>query len=148
MSEVIFNCYDWLPTYGESVIRFDFNGANTTIEIYYENESQSGQVIFYKRILSFSATRYFIYNPLPGHDIILNSLSNKNVSKQASGALVSIFPSEYLNDCKSLYESMYGRVLNSMKHLYIQFLSENCAFHVLADSIELSKPEVVDSLPD
>ena len=46
MSEVTFNFYDWLPTYGESVIRFDFSGASTTIEIYYENESQIGRALF------------------------------------------------------------------------------------------------------
>ena len=145
MDELLYDFYDWLPSYGESsVVLYELKDSmSVVIEVSYEKEILNNQFVLYRRELLFSGVKYFIKSPLPGWDIVLETFGHKVYS---SGCLTTVRNSVYLNNCKKFYASRFGIELNTLKHFYVQFLSENCSFHVLAKSVELSPEKIIQSL--
>mgnify|MGYP003492137766 CR=1 FL=1 len=139
--KLVLNPYEWLPGYGESKVTFRSAGTDLILDIEYDREdSSSCREVFLsmRREIVFIFTRTFIKTPFPYVDIFEHHGDSNGFNL---GELTEFSKSEYLdNDLKS-WNSFHSSDPPKLRHFNIQFLSENIAFHVLAEDVYLS-PEV------
>lgn len=141
--KLILNPYEWLPGYGESKVSFRSAGTDVILDVEYERDVQgvesAGAVQSLRREITFKSVRAFMKVPFPG-SIIFEFDGDSN--KFGLGELTEFLDSELV---KIMGVGLSVSVGESplVRHFSIQFLSENVAFHVLAEGVFLSDEHLV-----
>ena len=140
----IINPYEWLPCDGESGVSFRPDGVDMIIEVDYAKNrptSDDEEVLIYRKEIRFKAANYFLKTPFPGTSVFFDY--DVNSKKPNLGHLTEYQNSEFAQNCIKTQKSLYAGYPSNMRHFSIQFLSENIAFHVLAEDVFLSDEFIV-----
>jgi hypothetical protein len=136
---LILDPYEWLPSYGESKVSFRSNGVDAILDIEYEKDTPGIDGFDFirkmRRGIVFKYARLFIRTPFPGSSLFE---FHGDSSKFNLGELTEFVDSELIDSDKDArYLALTSEILK-MRHFSIQFLAENVAFHVLAESVFLT----------
>lgn len=122
--EVIFNLYDWLPSYGESRIKVDLEKNNLSLDIYYDSKEDDIEL---KKTLYFSDVCYFVFSSIPGIELMkINYTKSKDL-----GSLIEYKVSDAAIDWNNHFKNRN----NEIKHFMLFFLSENKRIEVFAKKV-------------
>lgn len=141
---LILDPYEWLPGYGESKVSFCSVGTDVVLTVEYERDVPSfggaGAVQGLKRELVFKCVSYFMRTPFP-----INTFFEfvGDSDGFGLGELTEFLDSELVQVMSKARRSLPSGVALGMKHFSIQFLSENIAFHMVAEEVFLSDEELV-----
>lgn len=142
--KLILNPYDWLPGYGESKVSFRSIGVDIIIEIEYERDvlviENSETVQNFRRYLFFKSVNSFVRMPFPG--VGLFEFCGDS-SKFRLGELTEFLDSEWASPSMKVGYPVSAGCPQHIRHFSIQFLSENIAFHVLAENVSLSEEQLM-----
>jgi hypothetical protein len=137
--------YEWLPGYGESRVSLRSDGADAILEVEYEKERPPGSKReapqLCRREIAFQSAAYFFKFPFPGADPF--KIEGTAV-KIALGSLTELVDSDFVKECRRVWREVSGHEAPPFRHFYIQFLSENVGFHVVAENFRLSDELPVD----
>lgn len=143
--KLILNPYEWLPGYGESKVPFRAVGLDVILDIEYERDVPSaeglGTVRHFRREIIFQAARVFMRVPFPGSFLFE---FQGDSSEYGLGELTEFMDSELIDSSMNARRSVSSFGASGVRHFSIQFLSENVAFHVLAEAVFLSDEELND----
>ena len=135
-ARLILNPYEWLPAEGESNVSFRSNGLDVIVDVEYEKIQPNGTGQVWRREIAFKLSRYFFKFPFPGADPF--EIEDPSI-KITMGALTELVDSEVLRTATEAWRSISTHQPPPLRHFYIQFLSENVGFHVLAENVLLSE---------
>ncbi|HEY4784836.1 MAG TPA: hypothetical protein VIH57_02250 [Bacteroidales bacterium] len=122
--EVIFNLYDWLPSYGENKVKLNLEEDNLSIDVFFDSKEDSPEL---KRTLYFSNVCYFVYSSIPGVELM-----NINYSKPKDlGSLLEYKESDAANNWNAHFNFSNHRV----RHYQLFFLSQNKRLEVFAQNV-------------
>lgn len=142
--KLILNPYEWLPGYGESKVSFRSVGADVILDVEYERDvpgvDGSEVVQSLRREIVFKFVRTFIRLPFPGGAIFE---FDGDSSKFGLGELTEFEDSDLVRTGLDAWRSVPGGESLRVRHFSIQFLSENIAFHILAEDAFLSDEQLV-----
>ena len=93
-----------------------------------------------RRSISFKDVRAFVRVPFPGN-MFFNF--NGDSSEFGLGELTEFMESEWACPAREIFHPVSVISPQGVKHFSIQFLSENVAFHVLAETVSLSEEQLV-----
>lgn len=138
-ARLILNPYEWLPADGESKVSFRSNGLDVIVDVEYEKAQANGNDTageVCRREIAFKLARYFFKFSFPGADPF--EIEDPSI-KVTMGALTELVGSELLRAATDAWRSISPHQPPPLRHFYAQFLSENVAFHVLAEDVSLSE---------
>ncbi|WP_419342034.1 hypothetical protein ACM1PE_30350 [Achromobacter sp. PD1] len=142
--KLIFNPYDWLPGYGESKVSFRSFGLDVVLTVEYDRDVPNAEgrdaVKKMRREITFRAVRFFMRTPFPGN-LIFDF--HGDPSEYGLGELTEFLDSELIGSSTDACRAVFSCRASEVRHFSIQFLSENVAFHVLAEAVSLSDEELV-----
>lgn len=142
--KLILNPYEWLPGYGESKVSFRSMGADVILDIEYERDvpgiEGADTVQSLRREIAFKSVRAFMRVPFPG-SMFFEFYGDS--SKFGLGELTEFMGSEWVSSSMEVCGSVSAGGSSEVRHFSIQFLSENVAFHVLAEAVSLSDEQLV-----
>ncbi|MDD0977507.1 hypothetical protein [Pseudomonas fontis] len=142
--KLILNPYEWLPGYGESKVSFRSVGADVILDVEYERDALGADgsevVLNLRREIVFKFVRAFIRLPFPGSALFE---FDGDSSKFGLGELTEFADSELVGASLEAWRSVPGSELLRIRHFSIQFLSENIAFHILAEDVFLSDEQLI-----
>jgi hypothetical protein len=127
----VLNPYEWLPSYGESGIRFWSEDSDVVLEITYDGDEEGDSPLRLKRHLRFVGVCALYKSSFPSPAGLVDI---KYDSKWLIGSLVEFRRSEVADAWMSNFANQY-----ELKHYLIQFTSENLQFHAIAKSYMLSE---------
>ncbi|NWB51308.1 hypothetical protein [Pseudomonas gingeri] len=137
--ELVLNPYEWLPGYGESKVSFHSEGPNVLLDIEYEKEVLDDYgneiVLSLKREIVFKCARAFIKVPFPESAIFEFEGESSGFRL---GELTEFTQSEWVSNSLSAWCLKSSHTPPKVRHFSIQFMSENIAFHILAEEVLLS----------
>ncbi len=137
--KLVLNPYEWLPGYGESKVSFRSEGGDVLIDVEYDRDVLdsfgSETVIRMRREIRFKYVYAFIKSPFPG-DALFEFEGDS--SEFRLGELTEFSQSEWVRNSLSAWRSRSSHTPPEIKHFSIQFMSENVAFHMLAEEVFLS----------
>ncbi|MFZ5637113.1 MAG: hypothetical protein ACOY82_11085 [Pseudomonadota bacterium] len=122
----IINFDDFLPADGESRFSLHFVDAVLTLEIYFEDDESSVELM---RRLRFESAKYFIKTPFPGYSFF-SCAEDRDVSLLNS--LVQYETSDMLK------HEVGADLVNEYKHYRLYLHSSGAAIHVIAKSCDFS----------
>ena len=135
----ILNPYEWLPRYGESKVSFRSEGTNVLLDIEYEREVLDGDgnenILSLTREICFKRVNAFVKTPFPGSAIFE---FEGEPGEFRLGELTEFTQSEWVRSSLSSWRSKSSHAPPAIRHFSIQFMSENLAFHILAEGVFLS----------
>ena len=141
--KLILNPYEWLPGYGESKVSFRSIGTDVVLDIEYERDvpgvEGADTVQNLRREIVFKSVRAFVRVPFPG-SMFFDFYGDS--SKFGLGELTEFMGSEWVRSSVEVCGSVSAGGSSEVRHFSIQFLSENVAFHVLADAVSLSDEQL------
>ncbi|MFF7707577.1 hypothetical protein [Pseudomonas sp. NPDC007930] len=142
--KLILNPYEWLPGYGESKVSFRSVGADVVLDVEYERDDSDTDgvdvVLSLRREIVFKFVRDFVRVSFPGSAFFE---FEGDSSKFRLGELTEFVDSEFVRVSLESAHSVSSGELSGIRHFSIQFLSENVAFHVLAEDVILSGEQLV-----
>lgn len=142
--KLILNPYEWLPGYGESKVSFRSIGADVILDIEYERDVSGVEgadiVQNLKREIAFVSVGAFMRVPFPGKMFFD---FHGDSSRFGLGELTEFMCSEWVTSSVEARGSVSAGTSSEVKHFSIQFLSENVAFHVLAETVSLSDEQLI-----
>ncbi|MDG9927847.1 MULTISPECIES: hypothetical protein [unclassified Pseudomonas] len=142
--KLILNPYEWLPGYGESKVSFRSVGADVILDVEYERDASDidgvDVVLGLRREIVFKFVRDFVRTPFPGSTFFE---FEGDSSKFGLGELTEFVDSEFVRSSLESSHSVSSGELSGIRHFSIQFLSENVAFHVLAEDVILSGEQLI-----
>ena len=121
--QVVFDPYDWLPTYGESKVGIDYNDMLLTIKIFYELKG-----IEYSRKIEFEKPAFFHFASNPGVEVL-------NFKYEKSTYLTCLL--EYTKSDVAEKWSQYVQRNNYYRHYLMNFHKANKRLDVVATSVKL-----------
>lgn len=143
--KLVFNPYEWLPGYGESKVAFRSSGGDALIEIEYERDTLDADknevVLNIRREIIFKGASVFLRLPFPSAEIFR---FDGDPDEFRLGSLTEFTDSELVEASARDRLAVAGHSPHRLRHFSIQFLSENVAFHVLAEDVSLSSEIVID----
>lgn len=132
----ILNPYEWLPGYGESTVSFRSEGMDVVLEIAYEREAPDDErdeaITMLAREIRFSSVRSLIKLPFPGSTLFAFDAGS---GRYTLGELTEFTQSDWVASSLAAWKSISSHTPPSLRHFSIQFMSENVAFHVLAEDV-------------
>lgn len=135
----ILDPYEWLPSYGESKVSFRSVGIDSVLDVEYEkNIADIDGADFIQKVrreIVFKYARLFMRVSFPGSSIFEFC---GDPAAFRLGELTEFVDSELIDSDKEARHLALTFGIAKMRHFNIQFLSENVAFHVLAESVFLS----------
>ncbi|MFJ4055631.1 hypothetical protein ACIPZC_19550 [Pseudomonas sp. NPDC089743] len=141
--KLVLNPYEWLPGYGESKVSFRSIGADVILDIEYERDVPGAEgadaVQGLRREIVFKSVRAFIRMTFPG-SMFFEFYGDS--SKFGLGELTEFMASEWVSSSMEVCGSLSDGSSSEVRHFSIQFLSENVAFHVLAEAVSLSDEQL------
>lgn len=139
--KLILNPYKWLPGYGESKVSFRSIGADVILDVEYERDVPDADTVqSLRRDIAFKSVRAFVRVPFPGSMFFE---FNGDSSAFGLGELTEFMYSEWASPNMEVCRSVSAGGSPGVRHFSIQFLSENVAFHVLAETVVLSEEQLV-----
>lgn len=139
--KLILNPYEWLPGYGESKVSFRSIDADVMLDVEYERDVPDDDTVeSLRRIIAFKTVRAFIRVPFPG---AMFFEFEGDSSKFGLGELTEFVDSDWASSSMETCRSVPASGSSEVRHFSIQFLSENVAFHVLAEAVSLSDEQLV-----
>lgn len=142
--KLILNPYEWLPGYGESKVSFRSIGVDVILDVEYERDAPGIEgvdtVQILRREIAFKAVCAFMRVPFPG-SMFFEFYGDP--SKFGLGELTEFMCSEWVNSSVEMCGSVPAGDSSEVRHFSIQFLSENFAFHMLAETVSLSDEQLV-----
>lgn len=142
--KLILNPYEWLPGYGESKVSFRSVGADVILDVEYERDASDidgvDVVLGLRREIVFKFVRDFVRTPFPGSTFFE---FEGDSSKFGLGELTEFVDSEFVRVSLESPHSASSGELSGIRHFSIQFLSENVAFHVLAEDVLLLEEQLI-----
>lgn len=140
----IYDPYEWLPGDGESKVSYKSVGADVSIEVIYDcqsNGSDSQSITFCKKYLIFKSAFYFYKAPFPGAELL--NIEWKADIKDIS-SLVEFKYSELALQARKIWSDTAGSAnIPEFRHFSIYFMSENVCFHIIASDVKLADEELV-----
>ena len=127
---------EWLPSYGESSIKFRSENLMVTVEIYYETERDG--IATAKRELRFFDVCFFSKTAFPGPNIPSAIVYDGTGMAKMMGSLIQFEHS----DVAVAWATHFGNQRN-VKHYVMQFMSENVEIEVFCTGYELSEEILV-----
>ena len=123
---------EWLPSYGESGIKFRSDGLDVVVEILYE--SDGGDAALVKRELRFIDVCSFYKSAFPG-PALPNSISYDGAGiAPILGSLIQFEKSSVADAWRSHFSGN-----REVKHFVMQFLAENVEIEVFAAGYLISE---------
>ncbi len=136
--KMILDPYEWLPSYGESKVSFRSIDVDAILDIEYEKNTpgidDSYSIQRVRREIVFKYARLFMRVPFPGSSFFE---FDGDSSGLRLGELTEFTDSELIDSDTDARNLAVSLGIARMKHFSIQFLAENVAFHVLAESFVL-----------
>lgn len=143
--KLVINPYEWLPGYGESKVSFRSEGANVLLDVECEREVLDGYgdevILSLRREILFKYVYAFIKLPFPGNALFE---FEGEPSEFRLGDLTEFAKSEWVRSSLSAWCSKSSHSPPAIRHFSIQFMSENLAFHILAEGVFLSDARSID----
>jgi hypothetical protein len=122
----IFNLDEFLPVDGESSFALHFSNGVLLMEIFYEDEESSSELM---RSFRFESAKYFFKTPFPGYSFF-TCVDDREISLLNS--LVQYQTSEMLK------QEMEASGASDYKHYRVFLHSSGVAIHVIAKTVVFS----------
>lgn len=142
--KLILNPYEWLPGYGESKVSFRSVDGDVILDVEYERYASGVDgvdiVQYLRREIVFKSVQVVMRVPFPGS--VFFEFEGDPIEFRL-GELTEFLESELVRSNMKFCHSVYADGSSKVRHFNIQFLSENVAFHVLAETVSLSVEQLI-----
>lgn len=126
---IVLDPYIWLPGYGESSVKYHFDGGNLILSLYYDtDEGLAAKNIIFQHVVWFSHATF--PSPLP------NNIEYIDSGELISGSLIEFQSSEAV----LLIDKHFKRW--KFKHYSWVFLSENNRFDIICEKFSIQEVSV------
>ncbi|MFC4420210.1 hypothetical protein [Cupriavidus pampae] len=122
----VFNPYTWLPSYGETSVKFRIENSELVVTIIFDGESG-----ICERELRFVAVCWFCSQAFPGPSML--DIDGDDVKLLLRGVLI-----EYPNSEAAMAWRVHFGSARAVRHFSIAFMSANIKFSVLASEVMVS----------